>query len=102
MWHFSRKMFVQTSYCHSHVLLALYMETIDGILTLFKAAIICPIPYNVVLYYRTVFYFFGFFILYHTHTQYAGENVMMKNIRLWEGMRCRRCSRVEKMYVESI
>jgi hypothetical protein len=83
------------------VLLALYVETIDGIRNLFKAAIICPIPYDVVLYYHTVF-FFGLLVLYHMHTQYVGENVMIKYIRLWEGMRCRRYSRVKKMYVESI
>jgi hypothetical protein len=58
------------------VLLALYVEDIDGIHNLFKAAIICQIPYDIVLYYHTVFYFFVFFlVLYHTHTQYVGENV---------------------------
>jgi hypothetical protein len=39
-----------TSYFHDHVLLALYVEDIDGIRNLFKAAIICPIPYDIVLY----------------------------------------------------
>jgi hypothetical protein len=85
------------------MLLALFVEDIDGIRNLFKAAIICPIPYDIVLYYHTEFNFFGFLILYHTHTQYVGEMyVVMKSVRLWEGMRCGRCSRVKKMYVESI
>jgi hypothetical protein len=50
-----------TSYFHGHVLLALYVEDIDGIHILFKATIICPIPHDIVLYYHTVFYLFVFF-----------------------------------------
>jgi hypothetical protein len=58
-----------------HVLLALNVEDIDGIRNSFKAAIYAR--YHTILYYITILYFiFLFFlVLYHTHTQYVGENV---------------------------
>jgi hypothetical protein len=65
-----------TSYCHGHVLLAFYVEDIDGIRILFKLQYYAR--YHTILYYITVHYFFfcvWFFVfLYHTHTQYVGEN----------------------------
>ncbi len=81
MWYFSGEMFA-TSYFRGHVLLALYVENIDGIRILFKATILCPIPYDIVLPYHTVFYFFV--VLYHTQTQYVGGMYVMIKILGYE------------------
>jgi hypothetical protein len=51
------------------MLLALNVEDIDGIRNSFKAAKYAR--YHTILY----FIFLFFLVLYHTHTQYVGENV---------------------------
>jgi hypothetical protein len=75
--YFSGEMFA-TSYFRGHMFLALYVEDIKGIRILFRTTILCPIPYDIVLHYQTVFYFFVvFLVLYHTHTQYVGGMYVM-------------------------
>ncbi len=79
MWYFSGEMFA-TNYFRGHMLLALYVEDIDGIGILFKATILCPIPYDIVLHYvpYSILFFLCFFlVLYHTHTQYVGRTYVM-------------------------
>ncbi len=65
------------TYCfHGHMLLALYVESVYGVRILFICSydIICPISYNIVLHYHTVFYFFVFFCFVpYTYTSCRGD-----------------------------
>jgi hypothetical protein len=77
VWYFSGEMFA-TSYFRGHMLLALYVEDIDGIRILCKATILCPIPYDIVLHYHTVFYFFVVFCGFvpYTYTICRGDVIL--------------------------
>jgi hypothetical protein len=57
------------------MLLALYVENVDGIRIWFKATVLYA-RYRTILYYITIqyFIFLFFLVLYHTHTQHVGGN----------------------------
>jgi hypothetical protein len=77
VWHFSGEMFASELFswpCAPGPLRGRYWWYPYFI----KATILCPIPYHIVLCYITKQYFiflWFFVVLYHTHTQYVGENV---------------------------
>ncbi len=79
MWYFSGERFA-TSYFRGHVLLALYVENIDGIRILFKTTILYA-RYHTILYYITIQYFiflwfFGF--VPYTYTACRGDVCYVK------------------------
>ncbi len=74
MWYFSGEEFA-TNYSHGHMLLALYIENVDGIRILFKATVLCA-RYHMILYYITIqyFIFFVFFVFVpYTYTTCRGD-----------------------------
>jgi hypothetical protein len=52
-----------------------FMENVDGIHILFESySIMCPIPYDIVLHYHTVYYFLVFFVFVpYTYTKCGGD-----------------------------
>ncbi len=78
MWYFSGEMFAK-NYFHGRMLLALYMENVDGVRILIKATVFYA-RYRTILYYITIQYIFCFLfflVLYHTHTQHVGGMYVM-------------------------
>ncbi len=73
MCYFSGEEFA-TNYFHGHMLLALYIESVDGIHILFKTTVLCA-RYHTILYYITIQYFiFCFFVFIpYTYTTCRGD-----------------------------
>jgi hypothetical protein len=74
VWYFSRERFA-TNYFHGLMLLAFYIENVDGIRILFKATVLCA-RHHTILYYITIqyFIFFGFFgFVPYTYTTCRGN-----------------------------